>query len=82
MSMLKKLTDLAKSEKATELADKATAKAKQLASDPETREKIDAARRKISDRVGVGAPKPTAPGPGSATPGAPVDGPDGTNKAA
>lgn len=57
--MLKKLTDLAKSEKGKEFAEKATAKAKQIANDPETREKIDAAKKKISERVG-GGDKPAA----------------------
>ena len=50
--MLKKLTDLAKSEKGREFAEKATAKAKQMANDPETREKIDAAKKRFNDKVG------------------------------
>ena len=83
MSMLKKLTDLANSEKGKEFADKATAKAKQLASDPDTRDKIDAARKKISDRVGGDKPaeadKTAAGGPTTgassptATPGGPTE---------
>lgn len=85
MNMLKKLTDLAKSEKGKELAEKATAKAKQIANDPETREKLDAAKKKISDRVGGGG-KPAPPGPdepvgfggsdgpvATSTTGAPID---------
>ena len=80
--MLKKLTDLANSERGREFADKATAKAKQLASDPETRDKIDAARKKISDRVGGDKPaeadKTAAEGPATAssptaTPGGPTE---------
>jgi len=64
MNMLKKLTDLAKSEKGKELAEKATAKARQIANDPETREKLDAAKKKITDRVGGGGDKSVpAPGP-------------------
>jgi len=91
MSMLKKLTDLANSEKGKEFAEKAAAKAKQLANDPETREKIDAAKKKITDRVsgdkpGTGGAKPDASAPtatpgGSAptaTPGGHTDDPPGT----
>jgi len=54
--MLKKLTDLAKSEKGKEFAEKATAKAKQMANDPQTREKIDAAKKRFNDKVGGDKP--------------------------
>ena len=83
MSMLKKLTDLAKSEKGREFADKATAKAKQITNDPQTREKIDAAKKKFNDRVGGDKPageadKTAADGSASgrattSTAGAPAD---------
>jgi len=59
MTMLKKLTDLAKSEKGREFAEKATAKAKQITNDPKKHEKIDAARKKFDDHVGSDD-KPTA----------------------
>ena len=64
MSMLRMLTNLAKSEKGKEFAEKATAKAKQIANDPETREKFDAVKKKVTDKVGGGDDKPAAPGPG------------------
>ena len=76
MSMLKKLTDLAKSEKGREFADKATAKAKQITNDPQTREKIDAARKKFSDRVGGDKPATDAD---KTAGGAPTSGPAPTS---
>jgi len=57
------LTNLAKSEKGKEFAEKATAKAKQIANDPETREKFDAVKKKVTDKVGGGDDKPAAPAP-------------------
>jgi hypothetical protein len=78
MSMLKKLTDLAKSEKGKEFADKATAKAKQMANDPETREKIDAAKQKFNDRVGGDK---TATDANKTAGGAPTSGPAPTSTA-
>jgi len=77
--MLRKLTDLAKSEKGKEFAEKATAKAKQIANDPETREKFEAVKKKVTDKVGGGDDKPSAPapapGPGPAPAPAPAPGP-------
>lgn len=78
--MLKKLTDLANSEKGKQFTEKATAKAKEIANDPQTREKIDAAKKKFNERVGgdksggeadsaTTAKSPTTPKPaGSAEP--------------
>jgi hypothetical protein len=48
MSFMKKLTDLANSEKGKELQ----AKAKKIATDPENREKLEAAKKKIQDKMG------------------------------
>ena len=85
MSMLRKLTNLAKSEKGKEFAEKATAKAKQIANDPETREKFDAVKKKVTDKVGGGDDKPSAPTPTPAPgPGKPAgfgkdDGPVATS---
>jgi len=89
MSMMKKLTDLANSQKGRELADKATTKAKQLANDPETRQKIDAAKKKFNERVGGGGDRPgsgagttaaegTAGGPGPTAADGTAGGPDTT----
>jgi hypothetical protein len=47
MSLLKKLTDLANSEKGKELQEKA----KKIANDPENREKFDNARKKVADKI-------------------------------
>jgi hypothetical protein len=47
MSLMNKLTQLAKSEKGKELIDKAQA----IANDPKTREKIDTAREKVEAQV-------------------------------
>ena len=65
------LTNLAKSEKGKEFAEKATAKAKQIANDPETREKFDAVKKKVTDKVGGGDDKPAAPAPAPAPAHAP-----------
>jgi hypothetical protein len=75
--MLKKLTDLAKSEKGREFAEKATTKAKQIANDPQTREKIDAAKKKFNERVGAdksGAKADPTPTSTTGTTGEPADG--------
>jgi hypothetical protein len=47
MSLMNKLTQLAKSDKGKELIDKAQA----IANDPKTREKIDTAREKVEAQV-------------------------------
>ncbi|MDX6688670.1 MAG: hypothetical protein QOG15_127 [Solirubrobacteraceae bacterium] len=52
MNFLKKITDFANSEKAKELQEKA----KKIANDPETREKIDNARKKVAEKIGGDKP--------------------------
>jgi hypothetical protein len=51
MNFMKKLTDLANSEKGKELQ----AKAKKIANDPENREKLEAAKKKLQDKMGGGS---------------------------
>jgi hypothetical protein len=50
MSMLKKLTDYAKSPEARAEAQKLAEKAKQFANDPKRREQIEAAKRKFQQK--------------------------------
>ena len=50
---MNKLTQLAKSEKGKELIDKAQA----MANDPKNREKLDSARGKVEEQIGVAKQK-------------------------
>ena len=63
MSMLKKLTDYAKSPEARAEAQKLADKAKAFANDPKRREEIEAVKRKFAqkrDGHGGGGPKAAA----------------------
>lgn len=67
MTLKQKLTELANSEKAKELQ----AKAKKIANDPETREKIEAVKQKFAEKRGGGSGAPASTPPsGTTTPAA------------
>lgn len=53
MSLMNKLTQLAKSEKGKELIDKAQS----IANDPKNREKLDTARGKVEEQIGAAKQK-------------------------
>jgi len=53
MTLINKLTQLAKSDKGKELIDKAQA----IANDPKNREKLDTARGKVEEQIGVAKQK-------------------------
>jgi len=53
MTLINKLTQLAKSEKGKELIDKAQA----IANDPKNREKLDTARGKVEEQIGAAKQK-------------------------
>lgn len=64
MSLLKKLTDYAKSPAAKEQAQELAEKAKKFANDPKRKEEFENVKRKVSEKLGKDEPaaeKPATP---------------------
>jgi hypothetical protein len=75
MSLLKKITDYAKSPEAKAQAQEFADKAKQFANDPKRKEEFESVKRKVSEKLGSkhdDAPKPPAPAPTDAEPPRPA----------
>ena len=75
MSLLKKLTDYAKSPEAKQQAQELADKAKKFANDPKRKEEFESVKRKVSEKLGKDEPAPPAKPDGAAAPAdaAPAD---------
>jgi hypothetical protein len=72
MSLLKKLTDYAKSPEVKAQAQDLAGKAKQFATDPKRKEEFDSVKRKVNEKLGKDEPaKPAADADVHADAGAP-----------